>query len=194
MSKSWEVWKKITADSGKNWTRGELPMVSGHTVARWNMCAIYCTASHVPFTVKAVLEPHRIFLAGALENRAQFHVSICFAINLMPFHFLSFLLLDSVLANGLVMAWSNLHLGTGLENFLVDNYLPFVPWLSLLACTIAHESRLALGKPRKGHWVPLLCGLSRELPTKKGQMQKRLPWPKCPLVGGVKLFLWSLLV
>lgn len=47
-------------------------MVSGHTVARWNMCAIYCTGSHVPFTVTAVLEPHRIFLAGALENRAPF--------------------------------------------------------------------------------------------------------------------------
>lgn len=32
----------------------------------------YCAASHVPFTVEAVLEPHRILLPGALENRARF--------------------------------------------------------------------------------------------------------------------------
>ena len=99
--------------------------------------------------------------AGALANGVEFLGSFCFASHVTSF-VLFFCLLPPPLpgfANGLVIIWSNLSLGTGLENFLSLTVifllsLGSVLWLN----TVADESRLMVRAPRKDREVPLLCG------------------------------------
>lgn len=161
---------------GKNWTRGELPYGKwSHGCPMQYVCR-YCTGSHVPFTVKAVLEPHRILL-WALENRVQFLQRLfCYQSDAFSFPIFS-LLLYSMFANGLVIKLEAISLGTGLENFLADNYL---------LCSLARPSGLhsrtrkqaGSGKTKERPWSVLLVGFSESCLIKKGQMQKTLPWPK----------------
>lgn len=130
-----------------------------------------------------------IMLPGALENRAQFLQRVCFAINLMPFlssHLSSSSTLCLLMALWLLEAISP---GTGLENFLADNYLPFVPCSALWLAQSRHLKQAgSWGKTKETmECFSSLCGFLRA-PTKKGQMQKTLPWPKY-LLGRVKTVL-----